>query len=296
MASEYTINADGTITRNGTTSSYSSGYNNGGSSGGNGWIWILVIVGIIVGIIIAVNSDDNDNNSYSEPTQRVYETEVSASDETSNSATYLRVSNSDVTFDSEGGSVDIDIYTDGDWHIGTSTASWGHISKYSSSITLRVDGYYGDDDRTDWFTIVAGDYERRIEITQHADTKPSADIGSVWVDHNEYYNGYKGMMIHVGFTTENLLDKTVYVYAYFYYEDNVTPLHNQYGNDLYYYGTGKVNYKSCRFDDFKIFVPYVGLFMAPGWSGSLSFDIVVKHGGDLLDRDNNNQFTYTRGY
>lgn len=295
MASEYTINADGTITRKGTSSSNSSGYNNGGSSGGNGWIWILVIVGIIVGIILAVNSDDNDDNSYSEPTQRVYETEVSASDETSNSATYLRVSNSDVTFDSEGGSVDIDIYTDGDWHIGTSTASWGHITKYSSSITLRVDSYYGDDDRTDWFTIEAGDYERRIEITQHADTKPSADIGSVWVDHNEYYNGYKGMLIHTYISVENLEGETIYVYAYFYQGDNTTPLHDPYGNNLYFYATGNVSHKSGTFEDLKIFVPYVGLNMGPG-SGNLSFDISVKCHGEQLDRNNNNQFTYSSGY
>ena len=210
--------------------------------------------------------------------------------------TYLSVSESSVIFDSDGGSIDIDISTDGEWEIGTSTADWGHLSKHSSSVTLRVGSYSGDEDRTDWFTIKAGDYEERIEITQHADNEPSANIERVWVDHNEYNNGYKGMLIHVEFTTENLLGKTVYVYAYFYQSDNQTPLHNQYGDKLYFYGTGSPSYKSARFGDFKIFVPYVGLNMAPGVSGDFSFDIEVKDGsGTLYDRDENNSFTFSSG-
>ena len=104
------------------------------------------------------------------------------------------------------------------------------------------------------------------------------------------------MWIHTEFTTENLLGKTIYVYAYFYQSDNQTPLHNQYGDKLYFYGTGSPSYKSARFGDFKIFVPYVGLNMAPGVSGDFSFDIEVKDGnGNLYDRDENNSFTFSSG-
>jgi hypothetical protein len=292
------INADGTITRRDASN------NNGGSSDNTGCIWAVIIaVCIIVGIVIAANSNSSDN-SYSEPEKVVSEVvsnnsskeEETYVEETSNEATYLSVSESSVIFDSDGGSIDIDISTDGEWEIGTSTADWGHLSKHSSSVTLRVGSYSGDEDRTDWFTIKAGDYEERIEITQHADNEPSANIERVWVDHNEYNNGYKGMLIHVEFTTENLLGKTVYVYAYFYQSDNQTPLHNQYGDKLYFYGTGSPSYKSARFGDFKIFVPYVGLNMAPGVSGDFSFDIEVKDGsGTLYDRDENNSFTFSSG-
>ncbi len=292
------INADGTITRRDASN------NNGGSSDNTGCIWAVIIaVCIIVGIVIAANSNSSDN-SYSEPEKVVSEVvsnnsskeEETYVEETSNEATYLSVSESSVIFDSDGGSIDIDISTNGEWEIGTSTADWGHLSKHSSSVTLRVGSYSGDEDRTDWFTIKAGDYEERIEITQHADNEPSANIERVWVDHNEYNNGYKGMLIHVEFTTENLLGKTVYVYAYFYQSDNQTPLHNQYGDKLYFYGTGSPSYKSARFGDFKIFVPYVGLNMAPGVSGDFSFDIEVKDGsGTLYDRDENNSFTFSSG-
>lgn len=293
------INPDGTITRKGVSSS-----NSGGSSDNTGCIWAVIIaVCIIVGIVIAANSNSSDNSN-SEPEKVVSEVvnnnsseeEETYVEETSNEATYLSVSESSVTFDSDGGSIDIDISTDGEWEIGTSTEDWGHLSKHSSSVTLRVGSYSGDEDRTDWFTIKAGDYEKRIEIIQHAVNEPSANIERVWVDHNEYNNGYKGMLIHVEFTTENLLGKTVYVYAYFYQSDNQTPLHNQYGDKLYFYGTGSPSYKSARFGDFKIFVPYVGLNMAPGVSGDFSFDIEVKDGsGTLYDRDENNTFTFSNG-
>jgi hypothetical protein len=381
MTNGFTINPDGTITRNGSTSSSGGGSNNnGGPSKNTSWIWIVFIeIGIIVGIIIALNSEDSD--SYTDPTQKVYETEEVAYEEESNKATYLRVSNNDITFDANGGTADIDVYTDGNWNIGINTASWGHISKYNSSITLRVDSYSGRENRTDYFTIIAGDYEKRIEITQHgnhtatyltvsksnvtfdsdggyvdieistdgewdigtqpydwghiskysssirlrvdsysgtedrtdyftitagdyerrisikqyANNEPSATIDRVWVDHNEYYNGYKGMLIHVEISVENLEGETVYVYAYFYQGDNITPLHDPYGNELYFYGTGNVTHKFGSFEDFRIFVPYMGLNMAPG-SGDLSFDISVKHKGEQLDRENNNQFTFTSGY
>ena len=300
---DFIINPDGTITRKGASSS-----NSGGSSDNTGCVWAVIIaVCIIVGIVIAANSNSSDNSSYSEPEKVVSkvdsnnsndesEEEESYVEETSNEATYLSVSESSVTFDSDGGSIDIEISTDGEWEIGTSTTDWGHLSIYSSSVTLRVGSHSGDEDRTDWFTIKAGDYEKRIDITQHADNEPSANIERVWVDHNEYNNGYKGMWIHTEFTTENLLGKTIYVYAYFYQSDNQTPLHNQYGDKLYFYGTGSPSYKSARFGDFKIFVPYVGLNMAPGVSGDFSFDIEVKDGnGNLYDRDENNSFTFSSG-
>lgn len=296
------INADGTITRKETSTS-----NNGGSSDNTGCVWTVIIaVCIIVGIIIAINSNNSNSgsNSNSEPEKIVSKVQSDNNDsevedtyveEPSNEATYLSLSESNVSFDSDGGTIDIEVNTDGEWEIGTSTAYWGHLSKYSSSVTLRVDNYSGEENREDWFTIKAGSYEKRINITQFADTEPSACIERVWVDHNEYNNGYKGMWIHSEISVEHLEGKTIYVYAYFYQEDNSTPLHNPYGNALYFYGTGNVNieHKSGRFDDFKIFVPYMGLNMAPGTSGTFSFDISVKYGESQLDRNNNNTFTFS---
>ena len=272
MPEEIIINADGTITRRNVTSSNHGNSNNRGSSNDSGWIWIaIIVVCFIVGVIYVINSN-------------------------SNKATYLSVSKSRVTFNWQGGSTDIEIDTDGDWEIGSKPENWGHVSKNNTSVTLSIDNYSGDEDRTDWFSIQAGDYEKRIEIVQRANREPSANIEKVWVDHNVFVNGYKGMLIHIKFTTKNLLRKTVYVYAFFYQSDNQTPLHNQYGKPLYFYGTGIPNYKSARFDDFTLFVPHEGLNMAPGVNGSFSFDIEVKDSrGTLLDNDKNTTFTFSSG-
>lgn len=291
---DYSINSDGSVTRNNGPTR-----RNGGDDNNSGCIWtiIIIVVCIVIGVIIAINSCGNEEveEEYigEAPIEECEEAPAEDFYADNVDATYLNVSDDDVYFDADGGSVTINVSTDGDWEIGTSTASWAHIYTYSSSLELSVDEYSGSSDRTDWFTIKAGDYERRIDITQWGSSEPSASIKSVWVDHNQHYNGYKGMLIHIKFTTENLLNQTVYVYAYFYYEDNVTSLHNQYGDDIYFYGTGNNIYTSSTYEDFRIFVPYDGLNMAPG-SYTLSFDIVVKCNGSTLARDENNQFNLNK--
>ena len=84
-------------------------------------------------------------------------------------ASYLSLSETDVYFDADGGSVSIDVDTDGDWDIGTYPYDWGHLTLYNNSITLTVDSYDGDSDREDWFTVKAGVHEVRVDITQWAE-------------------------------------------------------------------------------------------------------------------------------
>ena len=46
-----------------------------------------------------------------------------------------------------------------------------------------------------------------------------------------------------------------------------------------------------------LFIPYSNLNMAPGWSGYLSFDIVVKDSsGNQLVRKNNQSFSYVQSW
>lgn len=290
------INADGTITRkNVDSSNYNDGPSDGGGSNTGIIIACIIIVMIIVVGLIVVSNRDGGDSTYDEPISTVYEIdeEPVVADV---GATYLNVSRSTVSFSANGGSVDIDVSTDGDWSIGTSTASWGHLSKYGSYVTLTVDPNTESESRTDWFTIEAGSYEKKIEITQAANTKPSAKIERVWVDHNIFNNGVKGMMIHIKCKVENLKGQMVDFYAYFYQGDNSTPLHDSYGNNLSFSARGEVLHKSGEWDDLRIFVPHTGLNMAPGVSGEFSFDVSVKHNGRELDRDNNNRFTFTSGY
>lgn len=302
----YRVNEDGSVTRIDGGGSNNSGNNrpnnnSGGSSDNSGCIWgiiIAVVIGVIVAIANSGSSDSsNDNHDTEEVVEVVEVEEVPAAEEVyTPSTTYLRVSDDDIYISADGGSRDITVYTDGNWYVDVDVASWGHLSKYSDSVTLRVDPNASSSSRTDYFILKSGDYTKLINITQSGNTSPRAEIERVWVDHSVYQNGVKGMRIHVKFTVDNMNGKTIYAYALFYYGDNVTPLHDAYGNNLSFSSYGTPNYDGCRFDDFKIFVPYSGLNMQPGaGSVDLSFDISIRtSSGTELDRDNNTQFTFTQ--
>lgn len=81
------------------------------------------------------------------------------------SATRLDVSTSDVEFSADGGSRNIEIYTDGECSISTLPESWAHATINGNSISLRVDENLGTK-RTDYFVIKSGSYTERINISQ----------------------------------------------------------------------------------------------------------------------------------
>ncbi len=299
----YRVNEDGSVTRidNGGSNNIGNNRpnnNSGGDSDNSGCIWGIIIA--VIGVIIAIansGSSDSSNNDYdlAEAVEVVEVEDVPVIEEVYKPATtYLRVSDEDIYISGEGGSREISIYTDGNWYVSVDVANWGHLSKHSDSITLRVDPNTSSSSRTDYFIIKSGSYTKRININQSGNTSPRAEIERIWVDHSVYQDGVKGMMIHVKFTVDNMNGKTIYAYALFYYGDNVTPLHDAYGNNLSFSSYGTPNYDGSRFNDFKIFIPYSGLNMQQGaGSVDLSFDISIRtSSGTELDRDNNTQFTF----
>ena len=280
---EYKVNDDGSVTRINAGGNNNSN-NSSGSSSNNGCIWFIIIAIILGGIILAIIfggiilaiSNSNSNSTNMETT------------------TYLNVSDDDIYISADGGTEEITVSTDGEWYIDVDVTSWGHLTKYSNSISIRLDRNTSSSSRDDYFVIKSGNYTKRINITQYGDSSPKAEIESIWMDHNITQNGVRGMKIHVKFTVDNMKDKTIYTYAYFYWGDNVTPLHDQYNNDLSFRGYGTPSYDNARFDDFGIFVPYSGLNMKPGLGTvELSFDISVKtSSGTELARKNNTQITF----
>ena len=89
-----------------------------------------------------------------------------------------------------------------------------------------------------------------------------AEIESIWVDHNQMWDGVKGMLIHVKFTVHNMLNRSGQCIAYFYYNDaSDTPLqdiNNSYctvGGDVSIGKNFTPNYESSRYDDFTLFMP-----------------------------------------
>ena len=207
--------------------------------------------------------------------------------------TRLSVSTENVSFGKDGGRRTITVSTNGEWRIGVGTASWAHTSISGNTITLRVDENDSGDERTDYFTVVAGDKDVRINITQAGG--PSAEINRIRQKHN-VINGYsKGLQIEVEFDVSNMKGKRVTATALFYYGDNTTPLNSAWGGQVSISNSDTAPYTNTTFT-MNLFIPYQNLNMAPGWSGNLSFDIVIKDSnGKKLARENNQSFTYSQG-
>ena len=82
------------------------------------------------------------------------------------SSASLSVSSENLSFSSDGGTRTITIATNETWQIGTTTASWGHVTKSGNQLSVRIDKNTNKDPRSDWFSIKAGNLEKKIRISQ----------------------------------------------------------------------------------------------------------------------------------
>lgn len=221
-------------------------------------------------------------------------------------ATRLSVSTENVSFGKDGGRRTITVSTNGEWRIGVGTASWAHTSISGNTITLRVDKNDSGDERTDYFTVVAGDKDVRINITQAGG--PSAEVNRVWVDHNVTRTGYNSVMgpwgwqqvpytynvmrIHVDFDVENMKGKTIRVCAFFYDEDGDKM---RASNNNYRTSDGQVTvqdkatprYESSNYSDFTMEIPYSAIT-----KGKNKFVIQIQdNNGEYLGESDYEYFT-----
>lgn len=298
---DYKVNEDGSVTkisRNNSNNNYNN--NSGGSSDNSGCGWIIGIA-VVIGIIIGISkSNDTSINEVSlvDSVEVVEEAPVVVE---TTSASYLNVSDNNIVFDSDGGSQEITISTDGDWEISTNVADWAQLTKYSNYVILQVPRNTSRSSRSDYFEIRADNYTRRVNFSQNGDDSPYAQINSIWVDHNEFSNGQKGMMIHIDFEANGLLNHTLNPVAYFEFS-NGTALDDYDGNYRTTDGhvsvgdTGVSNYEGCQWKDFKLFMPYEQLHMSSG-SYSLQFFVNIfdkSDGNKCLVRSKKYSFTFTK--
>ena len=221
--------------------------------------------------------------------------------------TRLSVSTENVSFGKDGGRSTITVSTNGEWRIGVGTASWAHTSISGNTITLRVDENDSGDERTDYFTVVAGDKDVRINITQAGG--PSAEVNRVWVEHNVKRTGYNSvfnpyfgwqqvpytynvMRIHVDFDVENMKGKTIRVCAFFYDEDGDKM---RASNNDYRSSDGQVTvqdkatprYESSNYSDFTMEIPYSAIT-----KGENKFVIQIQdNNGEYLGESDYEYFT-----
>lgn len=172
--------------------------------------------------------------------------------------------------------------------------SWCRIEdKTSSGFTLVCERNTNRSSRSDWMKVKAAGKEIRIDIEQAASSGPTASITSIEQVHNVMNGFVKGMNIKLKFDVSGMQGRTVRATAWFYYADNSTKLNNAYGNQVSVSKSDTAPYENTTFT-MTLFMPYQGLNMAYGWSGSLTFDIAIyDSSGNKLARQDNNSFTFS---
>lgn len=172
--------------------------------------------------------------------------------------------------------------------------SWCRIeNKTSSGFTLVCERNTNRSSRNDYMKVKAAGKDIRIDIEQAASSGPTASITSIEQVHNVMNGFVKGMNIKLKFDISGMQGRTVKATAWFYYADNYTKLINAYGNQVSVSSSDTAPYENTTFTT-TLFMPYQGLNMAYGWSGSLTFDIAIyDSSGNKLARQDNNSFTFS---
>ena len=241
-------------------------------------IWLLFILGFAIFFIIKCNDenkrlhDERVKIELDKSKERVKvkqdsiiesqkEKNTTKKKKTKRENPYLNLSTTEISVSHEGGTKRINITCDSIWKIGTGTYSWIKLSKSSDGVTLKIERNETNGSREDYFTIKSGKLTKRVNIKQSANDEPNAKIDSVWVEHNIPKNGQNYMRIHVNFVVNNKLNEKIRVCAFFYDEDGnrLTSSINDYktpNGQLTVQDTDISTYKSCRWKDFVLEIPY----------------------------------------
>lgn len=211
---------------------------------------------------------------------------------------YLKVDGSTLNkskyFGEFGGSEYYSVNTSASTYETWGVPSWCRIeNKTSSGFTLVCERNNSRSSRNDYMKVKAAGKEIRIDIEQAASSGPTASITSIEQVHNVMNGFVKGMNIKLKFDVSGMQGRTVRATAWFYYADNSTRLNNAYGNQVSVSRSDIAPYENTTFT-MTLFMPYQGLNMAYGWSGSLTFDIAIyDSSGNKLARQDNNSFTFS---
>lgn len=215
-------------------------------------------------------------------------------------ATYLQVDSKTAvssTYAASGGSETYYVSTDGPSYEVRLLPRWCSVTnKTESSFTIRWETNTGANARSDWFQVESGSKKVRVSVSQEAQG-PSAEIERVWVDHNYFFGGVKGMLIHVKFSTHRMLRKSGNCNAYFHFE-NGTALKDY--NRQYRATDGQVSvgdtftpsYEDAVFNDFKLFLPYPELHLSMGFY-NLKFNVQIFEGQQALATSEYISFTFS---
>ncbi len=184
----YTINEDGTVTRNASSHNTSSPQPSG-SSDGNSGCWVIFIIAVVIGIIVFALANNREKSSSHETSEKpAYEAFVDSVVENDNTVTYINISASSVSFDADGGYYTFTVSSNSTWSISTGTYDWGHLDRAGNQLTLRVDENPSTESRTDYFILSAGNETIRVDISQEGKVETYLNVSPS----NLYYTSSGG--------------------------------------------------------------------------------------------------------
>lgn len=165
-------------------------------------------------------------------------------------------------------------------------------NKTSTSFTLVCNANTTTVKRSDYMKVKAAGKEIRIDITQDAPDGPTANIKNMWVEHNVFNNGTKGMKVHINLDVNGMKGQTVKYCLFFYKKDNTTKLVNSYGSHISASATDTSPYDSTNWSDWWLFIPNATILGASNSDGQFSFDVEIQNiNGKLLTRRENYQLS-----
>ena len=216
--------------------------------------------------------------------------------------TEFSVSKTSLTFSAGGGSETIFVEGGSDWWVFVYPNSWVHLSRDGNTLALKVDPNYSRYGRSDYFSLKSGNTIIRVDISQEGKgqsqgTIVTGNVTKVWVEHNVIDSyGNKGMIIHVKFDINGMLNKTGQCAAYFY-SSNGNPLKDS--NQKYRTSNGNVathvdftpDYQNSTFNDLAIFMPYSEFHLSQ--NTSCYFTISLWNGNNEVARSSKYYFDIT---
>lgn len=228
-------------------------------------------------------------------------------------STYLTLGKTSISCSANGNTEYISVYCNGYWYIGYPTGTMYTASRDSdSSIKLVINQNTSTSSRTDWFNVICGRDTIRVNISQSGTqsrtqsnnsnnptsyqiSQMSAKINRVWVEHNVYENGQKGMRIHVNFDCYNMRGFKGWCIAWFYNANNSAMKNyssSSYANSEHNVGTWTTftpGYTNCSYSDVSLFIPNSAI---TGKGSNLYFQVSIQEysSGTLLTMSSKNFF------
>ena len=198
----------------------------------------------------------------------------------------LSVSKTSISASASGITEYITVSCNTTWEVQYPSGNMYSVTRNGNSLTVKINANSSTESRSDYFNVKTtdGSIVKQIQLSQSGKSSTStysnasATIQKVWVDHNVYENGNKGMRIHIKMNVYNLRSKQGRAVAYFYTSSGTALVDR---NNQYNTNTGKVccpgnlnpGYDNTLYEDFTVFMPYYELHIST--KGSYKFFVSI---------------------